>query len=79
MTAQTVEGKPIKIYRIFLTDGRIIDVTAETVCEPDKNLSSSLEVRLYVFKQKDTVVAKFREESVIGWQVGNEGREGVTF
>ncbi len=78
MTAQTIEGQLIRIYRVFLTDGRTIDVTAETVCEPDKSPNSS-EVRLYVFKREGIVRAKFRETDVIGWQVGEEGRDGVTF
>ena len=78
MTAQTIEGKPIRIYRVFLTDGRIIDVTAEIVCEPDKSLNSS-EVRVYVFKREGVIVAKFKANDVNGWQVREEGRDGVIF
>lgn len=61
--APTIEVPAIRIYHVRLDGGESVAFPADTVCEPGKGRTH------FVFKRNGNVVAKFRDNAVLGWYI----------
>ena len=54
------------VYKIRLKDGSRFELLADTIKEPNEDVSTS-KIRFYVFELDGDVVAKYRFDEVVGW------------